>query len=601
MQTAGHLLLNETLPEGYHINGPVTTKELHASMVRMAKADPRLYAETITKLKRRGDEITSLEGISVGLDDIAPDYKARDAIMLPAMKAFDAASKADKPKILIDTQNLILEYTKKHPGSMTLMATSGARGKPGQLMKIVGTPLGVADPQGEIIPWMIHKSYSEGVKPSDYWVALQDARQNHVQGLVSVSEPGEATKLLVANMTTNMVTKPDCGTHNGIQMSIDDSHVTDRFLANDQQGLTRNTVVTARLIQELRARGGVTRLLVRSPMTCAEAQGVCQHCWGLSEQGKLHGIGINVGVRSAQAMSEPLTQMALSSKHGVLMIKPKTLELSGLKGVRQFLEIPKIFKGEAVISPIASKVVSIEKAPQGGHFITVKGVRKPLYAEPRLSVTVAPGDTVEAGDTLTNGVPRPDDVVAHKGIGAGRDYFVKGLHKIYDNSGVNLDKRHFELLAKSELSHVRFADHDDNHPEFLKGDIVHYNAFAKAYEKDSEEVPIEEALNRRLSKEIHHHTVGTLVTPNLIKEFRGAGIKNVSIARHMPDVEFIMKPLAQNPLLDPDWLGRLAHRHLKGTIAQAVHTGQESDIHGYHPVPAFAYGAELRHGPNGTY
>ena len=601
MDTAGHFLLNEALPVGYQIHGAVTTKELHSAMVRMAKADPRLYAETITKLKRRGDEITSLEGISVGLDDIAPDYAKRDAIMVPAIKAFRDAKKEDKPKILIDTQNQILEYTKKHPGSMTLMATSGARGKPGQLMKIVGTPLGVADPQGEIIPWMIQKSYSEGVRPADYWVTLQDARQNHVQGLVSVSEPGEATKLLVANMTTNVVTKPDCGTHNGIRMALDDGHITDRYTPSDQHGLPRNTLITSRLVQELKARGGIEWLLVRSPMTCAESVGVCQHCWGLNEQGKLHGVGINVGIRSAQAMSEPLTQMALSSKHGVLMIKPKTLELSGLKGVRQFLEIPKIFKGEAVISPIATHVTAVEKAPQGGHFITVKGVRKPLYAEPRLSVTVAPGDVVEAGDTLTNGVPRPDAVVAHKGIGAGRDYFVKGLHKIYDSSGVNFDKRHFELLAKSELSHVRFTDHDDNHPEFLKGDVVHYNAFAKAYEKDSDSIALDAALNRRLAKEVHHHTVGTLITPSLIKELKGIGVKEVSVARHMPDVEFIMKPLAQNPLLDPDWLGRLAHRHLKGTIGQAVHTGQESNIHGYHPVPAFAYGAELRYSPDGTY
>lgn len=115
MQTAGHMLLNEALPDGYRIHGPVTTKELHASMVRMAKADPRLYVDTITKLKRRGDEITSLEGISVGLDDIAPDYVKRDAIMLPAIQAFRDAKKEDKPKILIDTQNQILEYTKKTP------------------------------------------------------------------------------------------------------------------------------------------------------------------------------------------------------------------------------------------------------------------------------------------------------------------------------------------------------------------------------------------------------------------------------------------------------------------------------------------------------
>jgi hypothetical protein len=291
--------------------------------------------------------------------------------------------------------------------------------------------------------------------------------------------------------------------------------------------------------------------------------------------------------------------MALSSKHAVLTIKARKLEPQGLKGVRQLLEIPHAFKHEAVLAPAAGVVTKIEKAPQGGHYIYF-GAQK-LYADPELTVHASPGQHVEAGDALTDGVPHPGKIVAAKGIGAGRSYFVNALHRVYQGEGLNIDKRHLELLAKSELNHVRFSESDPHHPEFLKGDIVNYNAFRDAYMRDVERVPIDQAVGRRLGQEVLHHTVGTPITPNLAKELKGRGVKEVMINKHLPQVEFVMKPFAMNPLLESDWMARLSHRYLKGSIQQAAHFGETADIHGTHPVPAYAYGAELRSGPSGSY
>ena len=50
-----------------------------------------------------------------------------------------------------------------------------------------------------------------------------------------------------------------------------------------------------------------------------------------------------------------------------------------------------------------------------------------------------------------------------------------------------------------------------------------------------------------------------------------------------------------------EWMARLAHRYLKASIAEAAHVGDESDIHTTHPVPAYAYGAELGHGEGGKF
>lgn len=596
--SVGHFLINDVLPETHKISGPVTNKSVHDHVVGLAKEKPAEYVKVITALKRRGDEIATLEGVSVGLDDIAPDYKARDAILKPAIAKIERAKNdIEREKLVIEAQNALLDYTKKHPGSMTHMALSGARGNPAQLMKIVATPLAAVHPKHGIERIPIKRSYSEGLTAAEYWSTVPEVRANNVATVVSVSEPGEMAKVLVNNMIGTTVTVADCGTKNGVHMRLDDGHIFDRY-AQDSHGIARNTLVTPRLVQELKTKN-VHELLVRSPMTCAASHGVCQHCQGHSEKGQLHGIGAPVGVRAAQALAEPLTQMALSSKHAVLTIKERKLEPTGLKGVRQYLEVPKAFKFEAVLAPHAGVVTKIEKAPQGGHYIVV-GSEK-LYARPELAVTAKVGVRVEHGDALTDGVPNPQKVVAAKGLGAGRNYFVNAVHRVYQGDGINLDKRHLELLAKSEMNHVRFLETDDHHPEFLKGDVVNYNAFRDAYIKDAKRVPLDQAIGSLLGQEVLHHTVGTPITPGLAQELKSKGVREVMVNKRLPQVEFVMKPFAMNPLLESDWMARLAHRYLKGSLQQAAQFGETSDIHGTHPIPAYAYGAELRHGPSGQY
>ena len=596
--TLAHVLINSVLPEGYKVSGPITNKALHDHVVDLARTDPQSYVRTVMALKKRGDEIATLEGISVGLDDIRPDYKARDAIVKPAMAALaQAKTNQERERVIIDAQAKVIAHTKQHPGSMTHMALSGARGNPGQLMKIVATPLATVHPKEGLVPRIFDRSYSEGVTPAQYWLAGPEVRANEVAARISVSEPGEMAKVLVANMISNVVTQGDCGTKAGVRLRVDDAHALDRYSQEDA-GLHRNTLLSPRVLAELKARG-VQQLLVRSPMTCAAPNGVCQMCQGLSEKGQPHGIGAPVGVRAAQAMAEPLTQMALSSRHGTLTVKATSKSPQGLKGVRQLLEIPKAFRHEAALAEHTDVVTKIEKAPQGGHFIWV-GTRK-VYADPELDVTVHVGQHVDAGDALTDGVPHPAKIVEHKGIGAGRAYFVDALHRVYQNEGVNLDRRHLELLAKSEINHVKLTEADPEHPELLKGDVVNYNALREAYGRDPVHLPVSEALGRRLGADVLHHTVGTSITPSLVRELQDAGMRHIPVARRMPSVEFVMKPFTMNPLLDKDWMARLAHRYLKGTIQQAAHTGDDSDLHGTHPVPAYAYGAEMRHGAGGTY
>jgi DNA-directed RNA polymerase subunit beta' len=596
-QTYGQYLLNQHLPPEYQLHGTVGKKELQQRMNELARKDPQTYTLVITALKREGDKIATMEGLSVGLDDIAPDYAKRNSLMKPFVTAFDKAKSDDqRRRITEEAQDKVLSLTKTHPGTMTQQVMSGARGKPVQYMKIIGSPTAARDPYGYTEPWLIRKSYSEGLSPADYWVAGNEAILDTIKSTVSVSEPGELSKILMSNMADALVTEMDCGTSNGIFLTVTDSNVVDRYLARGAGGFAANTLVTSNVQTALRKKK-VDKVLVRSPMTCESADGVCQRCQGLDEKGNAHELGVNVGVRAASAMAEPLAQFALDAKHGVRTAKGDRSRLQGVAGFRQIIESPKMFVNKATLSEVDGEVTKVEKAPQGGHYVHVGSQQH--YVSPGFGVVVEKGQTVEHGDRLSEGVPKPDEVVRHKGLAAGRQYMVDTLRELYASQGKDLDQRHFELLAKNELNHVRILNDPGNH--FLKGDIVSYNRLRAEVALDTKEVDLADALGETLGKAYLAFSVGQRVTPTMAAVLRREGVKKVAIAPRSPEIEFVMKPATRAPLLHPDWMARMSHRGLKTTLHEAAQFGEVSNLHGTHPVPAYASGIDFGRGEDGKY
>lgn len=596
--TLGHLLVNDLLPAHHRSHDTLGKSNFNKKLLAIAKEDPVAYVDIVSKLKKVGDELSTLEGVSVGLDDIAPVYATRDAIMQPAMIAIkNAKTPAEREKIILDVQDKMLKHTTEHPGSMAMMAHSGARGNFGQLMKTVASPVAAIGTKGRINPWLIGKSYSEGLSAADYWVAGNESRINTVTSSTSVAEPGDLAKILVNNLYPYVIVKDDCGTHNGLPMSSSDTHVVDRHLAKDTGPFKYNTLITPQIAQRLKTVAA--QVYVRSPMTCESNEGVCRKCQGLDEKGKAHSVGVNVGVRAAQALSEPLTQFALNAKHGVRTLKGASQKLEGLSGFRQLLEVPQSFFNKATLAELHGKVTRIQPAPHGGNYVYVEG--KEHYVSPNLNVLVHVGQTVEAGDVLSEGIPKPDELVHHKGFGTGRQYLVDQLHSIYSGAGTNIDKRHLELVARAELSHVKVMDHSSDHPELTRGDVIHYNTYRNAVGKKTRTVPLAESDGQILGKEIFQYTAGTRITPSVIASLKMHGVKTIDVAEGAPGVEFLMKPMTRNPLMNPDWMARLAHRYLKDSVLKGAHYGEASNLHGTHPVPAYAYGSEFGSGSDGKY
>jgi DNA-directed RNA polymerase subunit beta' len=494
-------------------------------------------------------------------------------------------------------QDKLLKHTESHPGTMTPMAKSKARGNMAQLMKTVSSPVAAVDTSGKIVPWLIGKSYSEGLSSADYWVTGNEARINTVKSATSVSEPGDVSKMFVNTMYPLIISRDDCGTRNGIVLSSQDHHILGRYLSKDQAGHKYNELVTPAVAAALRKNGD--HAYVRSPMTCDAHEGICKKCQGLDERGQPHAVGVNVGIRAAQALSEPLTQIALDAKHAKRVLKGASKTLGGMAGIRQLVEVPQSFFAKATLAEKAGKVTEIKAAPHGGFYVYVDGVEH--YSAPTLDVTVHVGQHVEAGDCLNNGVPKPDELVQHKGLGAGREYLVKALHGLFRDAGPDLDKRHLELLARADINYVRVAEHSDHHPNLLKGDVVSYQHFKEIAEQNTHDVPVDKAVGHVLGKEILHFTVGTPITESIVASLKAHNVKQVWVSKTAPRVEFLMKPLTRTPLLNPDWMARLSHRYLKESLMKGAHNSDVTNLHGPHPIPAYAFGAEFGTGPEGRY
>lgn len=596
VETYGRFLLNKELPAEYKITGAITKKELKTRMNTLARTDPTTYVKTITHLKRQGDELATLEGLSIGLDDITPQYAVRDRQLAPLRKQFDqATSDRKRREIAVQAQAVLLKGVTQHPGSLTLQVKSGARGNPVQYANMV-SGLGYArTPAGKAVPWLIDKSYAEGLTPASHWATTGQAMMDVIKTYTAISEPGELSKKLIAGMADAVITESDCGTQNGIIVRTTSPDAIDRYLARDTGPFKKETLITPQVQPQLAKVS--SRITVRSPMTCEAKDGVCQKCQGLDEKGQIHPTGVNVGVRAAQAMAEPLTQFALNAKHGGRTLTSDKSQVHGIAGFRQIIETPRQFVNKATLANQDGTVSRVVSAPQGGHYVHVGDTQH--YVIPDLRVKVKKGDTVVAGDVLSEGIPKPDEVVHHKGISAGRLYMVDTLKKLYRGQGKELDSRHFELLAKSGLNHVRVLE--DPSGQFIKGDIIGYNALRAHLGAGVKQILLKDALGETLGKEYYQYSAGMRVTLQVIQTLKAQGITEVFIAPRAPSVEFTMKSATNVPKMHPDWLARMAHQGLRASILQAAHTGQKADLHGLHPVPAYAAGVEFGQGEGGRY
>src|ERR1700756_286561 len=375
----------------------------------------------------------------------------------------------------ISKQNL--QYLLEQGSTAARMASSGARGNPGQLSSGTSTPLMSNNVKGEPVPVVIKHSFAQGMDPAEMIALSYMGRGSTVMAQLSTALPGALFQKLSPTLFHEVVTVTDCGTKNGICVPMSDKkNLLGRFI----QGTS--VLIDEAKLKELQ-NDNVKKVYVRSTMTCEAKEGVCQRCFGLMANGMLPEIGTNVGVIAAQSVSEVLTQAMLSTKH-----KASAGERKGnsYEQANNLLSNPsENFQNEATISTTNGKVNAITPASSLGDY-HVYVDHKQHFVPRSQNLEVKEGDEVKIGQRLSTGTINPRTLVSLRGIGAGREYMAHELRDIY---GGGLDPRHFELIAKNLIKFVEVTD--PGQTAFLPGEKVDINQVRKYLETKLTELPIE--------------------------------------------------------------------------------------------------------------
>lgn len=593
--------LSKLIPKNCYLEAPLDKSGARDYVMKLAKTlPPNEFGIVIKELKSEGEKHAFEKGFTLGINDLAQIAEQRDKIVV-GLKA-----KVLKAKTPEEMAALNSEYTKKIDAALSSklknkgnplydMIDSGAKGSPSNLRSILATPLLVTDAKGVIVPKPIKKSYTEGLDIDDYWISMYGARRGMMDRAIQTSLPGAFSKDVMATTLDNVISGDDCGTKEGVTLPIESTDALDRFTAGDQHGLPHNTLVDASVIAKFK-KTGAKDIKVRSPLRCLKPKGTCARCYGIDEHGHTPSVGDNVGAKAGQTISEPLYQMVLNSFHtGGTAGGPSA---GGYARINQLLQLPKVVVGAAALAPVSGKVTKIAKGLAGGFDVTVEG--KTVHVSKGLTLKVVTGQQVEAGDPLSDGVIKPQDLVKHKGMQAAQSYIASELQSAYKAQGQSIQRKVFETVVRSLGNTTRVLNNpkDTGH---LPGDIIPYTVAENHNKTLEEEIPTEGAVGYKLAKATGGFKAGHELTSDDVKVLKAKGENAVLITKdpiiHAP----LLKGMSTLPLLKRNWMAALGYRHLAKNLVEGAGQGWTTDLADYHPIPAFAHGETFGKGSEGKY
>jgi DNA-directed RNA polymerase subunit beta' len=467
---------------------------------------------------------------------------------------------------------------------------SGARGSTVQLRGMLTTPAMYTDYRGRVIPRFVRNSFGEGVRPADYLAGAFGVRLSVMSTKNATADAGDLGKQLVQSASNLVVTQDDCGSTNGISVSPDDEDTLGRVLARDVDGVKAGTVIDRHVAQHLRQKH-IKNIIARSAMTCQAEHGICSHCLGRQAGGKFAPIGYAAGITAAQAIAEPLTQGALSTKHEAGAFKGERRTFAGFNIINQIMQSPETFPHRAAVAELEGKVDKVEDAPQGGKFITVAGQKH--YALPGYEPLVKPGDVVEKGDQLSDGIVDVNDVVRLRGLGEGRRYYVDRVKQALSDSGAGTaSRRNLELVARGALDHIRVTA-DEGVGNYLPDDIGSYNHLSVTYSPpaDLKQTNVHKAVGQFLHAPALHYTIGTQLTGRMAKELDQAGVQDVTAGPVAPPFVPEMVRLRGSQSSGTDWLAKFHTSNLGRNVGLDAERARDTNLKkNVHFVPRLAAG-----------
>ena len=162
----------------------------------------------------------------------------------------------------------------------------------------------------------------------------------------------------------------------------------------------------------------------------------------------------------------------------------------GLPRVTEVFEARKP-KDPAAMAEISGKVELRSDKRKGKMTIIVRsesGMEKEHHVPRDRHLNVHTGDTVEAGDALTDGPLVPHDILRIKGEEALQRYLTAEIQNVYRSQNVGINDKHVEIISSQMMRKIEIESVGDS--SFLPGEVVDKFVFRHENERLAKSVKI---------------------------------------------------------------------------------------------------------------
>lgn len=487
------LLLHDLMPARYpYVNEQMNKRAVDDVVNDLCdRAPTTVVAQILDKLKEAGFHWATRSGVTIAMSDVqaAPnkagilaDYEAKARTVEQRFHTCEIDHEersAALVEIWTDATNDVGEavrgaYPPSHP--LRALVDSGAAGTNAQLNTLGGMKGLVAGAAGKTIPEPIKSSFLHGLTVLEYFNNTHGARKGLSDTAIRTGEAGYLTRRLVDVGQDVVVREADCRTPHGITATlarreadgslVRDEHIdtsaTARILAHEAVDAAGNLVaergciVDAALVEQLLA-AEITKVSVRSVLTCDTDTGVCTQCYGHSlATGRLVDVGEPVGIVAAQSIGEPGTQLTLRTFHrggaagaDITGGLPRVVQLFEARVPRDAGPIANVAGTVTVQGSATDQSLTIIVSPDDGGDPVVYD-KLPRHKPP----VVATGEHVRVGTPLLDGVVDPHQVLRTTGMHAVQSHLVFEIQQVYRQQGVAIHDKHIEIIFRQLLRRV---------------------------------------------------------------------------------------------------------------------------------------------------